>query len=572
MADIVDDTLTTTEDSAVTMNLITGTGGADNFENTGRTLTAVTQGAHGAVTFLADGNVTYTPTANWSGTDTFTYTVTSGGVTETATATVVVTPINHAPVVTNTAIVSSNPLYSTMSDDWTNPHFIGNDYKATSTYGGTTATVVSSDGTNHLWAATDPWGIPAGQTNGSVFIRPTGYYTWNFTGSDVNSLRVYIWNLTTLTTTGQTNEAVEIYVNGSLVTLSSANLIANTYTEGDISVNATTNRLEYGVLDTAGGAGIYLVSSATPITSISVRNAGTSLSGSFGVALAQAGTTTTQGNGAALSTLAPATDIDAGSSIRGYAITGGAAEAATADATPGKWQYYNGTAWVDITGTLSTTSALFLTADSFGVWQDANGDGKVEGGEFKTLAEAGISSINLTSNGVQKSASTDVLEYGRSTATTTDGEKLAVVDAAFSYDTADSALQNAKTTLLGAGSHVQGGTGVDVFAWGLAEPASSVLPTATIDRFEMTVTAGGGDVLNLRDLLSGESHQGTDVGNLADYLHFAVTDGNTTIAIKSAGSAVTQNVLLNGVDLGTLGNSDTAIIHELLVRGKLLTD
>ena len=63
VADIVADTLTTNEDTAITANLITGTNGAsaDNFENAGRALTSVTQGAHGAVTFQADGTVTYTP-------------------------------------------------------------------------------------------------------------------------------------------------------------------------------------------------------------------------------------------------------------------------------------------------------------------------------------------------------------------------------------------------------------------------------------------------------------------------------------------------------------------------------
>jgi len=41
--------------------------------------------------------VTYTPTANFTGPDSFTYTITSGGVTETATVTVTVTPVNDAP-------------------------------------------------------------------------------------------------------------------------------------------------------------------------------------------------------------------------------------------------------------------------------------------------------------------------------------------------------------------------------------------------------------------------------------------------------------------------------------------
>ena len=98
--DIVDDSVTTPEDTAITFNAITGTNGAsaDNFENSGRAVTAVTQGAHGTVSFAADGTLTYTPAANYNGPDSFTYTVTSGGVTETATVTVNVTPVNDLPV------------------------------------------------------------------------------------------------------------------------------------------------------------------------------------------------------------------------------------------------------------------------------------------------------------------------------------------------------------------------------------------------------------------------------------------------------------------------------------------
>jgi len=99
-ADAVDDFVTTDENQAIVFNVLTGTNGAstDSFENGGRVLSSVTQGAHGTVTFNANGEVTYTPDASFYGTDTFTYTVTSGGVTETATVEVTVDPINDAPV------------------------------------------------------------------------------------------------------------------------------------------------------------------------------------------------------------------------------------------------------------------------------------------------------------------------------------------------------------------------------------------------------------------------------------------------------------------------------------------
>ncbi len=99
IADITNDAVSTNEDTAATFNVLTGTNGAtaDSFEGS-PSVTAVTQPANGSVTFLGNGAISYTPNANYNGTDTFTYTVTSGGVTETATVTVTVDAVDDAPV------------------------------------------------------------------------------------------------------------------------------------------------------------------------------------------------------------------------------------------------------------------------------------------------------------------------------------------------------------------------------------------------------------------------------------------------------------------------------------------
>src|SRR5262249_50716761 len=52
---------------------------------------------NGTVGDLTDDFVTYTPNADFTGPDSFTYTVTSGGVTETATVNITVTEIDDAP-------------------------------------------------------------------------------------------------------------------------------------------------------------------------------------------------------------------------------------------------------------------------------------------------------------------------------------------------------------------------------------------------------------------------------------------------------------------------------------------
>ncbi len=45
--------------------------------------------------------MTYTPGANFHGTDSFTYTVSDGTLTDTATVAITVTPVNDAPVAAN---------------------------------------------------------------------------------------------------------------------------------------------------------------------------------------------------------------------------------------------------------------------------------------------------------------------------------------------------------------------------------------------------------------------------------------------------------------------------------------
>ncbi len=62
-------------------------------------LIAVTQAEHGSVVIEEDGTVTYTPDEEWSGTDSFDYTITDGyGGYDTGTATVAITAVNDPPV------------------------------------------------------------------------------------------------------------------------------------------------------------------------------------------------------------------------------------------------------------------------------------------------------------------------------------------------------------------------------------------------------------------------------------------------------------------------------------------
>jgi Ca2+-binding RTX toxin-like protein len=128
----------------------------------------------------------------------------------------------------------------------------------------------------------------------------------------------------------------------------------------------------------------------------------------------------------------------------------------------------------------------------------------------------------------------------------------------------------------GAGNDTMtGGTGADVFSWSLADRGTVGAPaTDTITDFSTSSFTAGGDVLDLRDLLVGESHTGANAGNLANYLHFSYSGGNTTINVQSQAAGVDQIITLQGADLtvgGTL-TTDQQIIQNLLNNGKLIVD
>jgi Ca2+-binding RTX toxin-like protein len=120
----------------------------------------------------------------------------------------------------------------------------------------------------------------------------------------------------------------------------------------------------------------------------------------------------------------------------------------------------------------------------------------------------------------------------------------------------------------------------DVFQWELADTGSKGLPAVdTVTNFGAGTAVGGGDVLDLRDLLVGEN-QFAGTGNLDDYLHFEKSGTNTIVHISASGEFAygysaareVQTIVLQGVDLIGTMNTDQQIIQDLLTKGKLVTD
>ncbi|EOX3961178.1 tandem-95 repeat protein, partial [Vibrio alginolyticus] len=104
VADIVADKATVVEDTPTIIKVL----GNDTFEGNDKVVSLDTNNgpANGTVSVNSDGSVTYTPNDNYHGTDSFTYIVTSGGVSESTTVNVDVTPVNDAPVATNDTAIT----------------------------------------------------------------------------------------------------------------------------------------------------------------------------------------------------------------------------------------------------------------------------------------------------------------------------------------------------------------------------------------------------------------------------------------------------------------------------------
>src|SRR5205814_831729 len=100
-----DDAATVAEDMAVSIAVL-----ANDSDPDGDPLSVIGVGApaHGTALANANGTISYTPHADFNGTDSFTYTISDGhGETATATVSVTTTPENDTPVAANDAAVTS---------------------------------------------------------------------------------------------------------------------------------------------------------------------------------------------------------------------------------------------------------------------------------------------------------------------------------------------------------------------------------------------------------------------------------------------------------------------------------
>ena len=145
-ADANADTASTAEDTAVSGNVLTNDTNTD-----GGALTAskLTNPAHGTATVASDGAFTYTPAANYNGSDSFTYRATDGITSDDATVSITVTAVNDPPVASTAG--------ATTNEDTTVNVTVATDVDSTD--GSASCTLVDGDGNAYLGRVTNAAGF-----------------------------------------------------------------------------------------------------------------------------------------------------------------------------------------------------------------------------------------------------------------------------------------------------------------------------------------------------------------------------------------------------------------------------
>ncbi|MEQ1592682.1 MAG: Ig-like domain-containing protein [Thiobacillaceae bacterium] len=152
------DSATGNEDTSISGNVL---GNDSDMDSATLVATLVSGPANGSLTLGLDGSFTYTPNANFNGTDSFTYVANDGTLdSNVATVTLTVSPVNDAPTASDTSISATEDV----------------------TYSG------------NLPAATDvdidtiSYGLSSPAANGTVSVNPDGSFSYapsaNFNGTD----------------------------------------------------------------------------------------------------------------------------------------------------------------------------------------------------------------------------------------------------------------------------------------------------------------------------------------------------------------------------------------------------
>jgi len=497
-------------------------------------VTAV-QGATNGTVSLAGGNVIFTPAANYSGPASFSYTISDGkGGSSTATVNLTIASVNDAPVAVNDSVIAKMNTAITVQA----ATLLAND---SDIEGGALTLVSVQNAVNGTVAL----------VNGNAVFTPAT----NFEG--IGSFTYTIRDNFGATSTATTNVTVGVASAPSVVVEKALLAIARGDAGTSVKFPITTQ-----LVDADGSESLSIRVIGVP-TGLSF-NAGTNLGGGVwafveadlpNLVLNIPGGYTTSTSGTALTVQVTSTEMYGG-------YTASVSSAVTLHA-------YKTT--VDVT---TTSSGNYTGNGTSELINGGTGDNIINGGAGNDVINGGTGNDTLSAT-----AGSNIFDGGAGNDLITGGSGIDYISGGAGNDT------------------MSGGAGnvIDVFVWSLGDQNAAGTPAVdTINNFA-TAAAGnnhtGGDVLDLRDLLQGE-HVGANnaAGNLADYLHFEVAGGSTTIHISHTGgfgadshtvgaaytgSAETQKIVLNNVDLQSVysgATTDQQIITQLLNNNKLITD
>lgn len=163
--DAVDDAFTIAEDGTLSLDIAGGVLANDTDPDGDALLAALVSGpANGTVNLAADGSLTYTPNANFNGTDSFTYSAGDGGLSDEATVSITVTPENDLPLAVADGFTTTEDTVLSIGSSGV----LSND----------------SDGDGDSLTAL----LVSGPANGSVAVNADGSFSYapnaNFAGED----------------------------------------------------------------------------------------------------------------------------------------------------------------------------------------------------------------------------------------------------------------------------------------------------------------------------------------------------------------------------------------------------
>ncbi|MFN9852676.1 MAG: Ig-like domain-containing protein, partial [Planctomycetota bacterium] len=283
------DTFITAEDTAITFDVRTNDSDVDSgsLGVTQINSTAISVGGSvavtgGSVTLNANGTLTFAPTANWNGTPSFTYTLSDGNLTATATVNGIVTDVNNTPVaIADTAIAieaggisngtaGTNPTGNVLANDtdadlWDTKTVTG---VAGGTVGSATGNVGSSVNGNFgsiQIAADGSYTYTVDNSNAAVQALRTSSNTLNdvFTYTMQDSIGLASSTQITVTIQGANDAPSDLSGSLTVAENSSNGTAVGTVTGQDIDSGET---LSYSLVNDAGGR--FAIHSSTGVVTV----------------------------------------------------------------------------------------------------------------------------------------------------------------------------------------------------------------------------------------------------------------------------------------------------------------